>query len=272
MMQRKLPISGFFVIALAVLFSSGSLRAQSVGLAPSQIVETFKPGTPFEYELNVQNYGSTPVQLSVQVTDLWYDKNGEKTFTTPGTSPRTAANWVQFVPETFLVKPGGTQKMKAIITPPTAANDGGYYATLFVVSQPVLTNKVTREGGAVYTNMRLGCLVLLTAKGTEKYNVTVSDVKLTPPTSSTDLKIDFAVDNQSNVHVFPRARLAILDSQHKLMGKTQSEEKRFLPGQKGTMSVSWGEKMPAGNYTAVLTVVYADTHVETRTLPFEVKP
>jgi hypothetical protein len=258
-------------IMLLVPLLVPALRAQSIGMAPADVRATFKPGTPFEVELNVQNYGSTPVRLSVQITDFWFNDKNEKTFGTPGTSPRSAANWIQFVPETFELARGGTQKMKAIITPP-ANVEGGYYATLFVVSQPVLTNKVTTQGGAVYTNMRLGCLVLLTAKGTEKYDVKVGQPELTPPTASKDLQVKLAVDNQSNVHIFPRLRLAILDSQHKLVGKAEGDEKRLLPGQKDSLVVNWSGRPAPGTYTAVVTMTYAETHVETRTATFEVKP
>ena len=280
MMKRHSPIA--IVLLLLVLTVALPARAQSVGLAPGEVRADFKPGSPFQFEINVQNYGSTPVQLTVEINDFWYSDKSEvndkgdvvypKVFGTPGTSPRSAANWIQFVPEKFVLQPNGVQKMRAIVTPPATASDGGYYASLFVVSQPVLTNKVTKEGGAVYTNMRIGCLVELNAKGSEKYALTVSDPKLTPPSASQDLKLQFTVENQSNTHVRPRPRLAILDSRHKVVGKGDGDEKRLLPGQKEEMEVTWSGKPAPGMYTAVLTVVYGETHVETKSVPFEVKP
>lgn len=279
-MKRTLPIL-LVLLAVAGAFVPGA-NAQSIGIAPGEVRAEFTPGTPFEFTIAVQNYGATPVELHVQISDFWYsdkaavDDNGllthAKTFSTPGASPRSAANWIQFVPEKFELAPNAVQKMKAVVTPPASATDGGYYATLFIVSQPVMTNKVTKEGGAVYTNMRIGCLVLLSAKGTQKYNVAVSDAKVTPPTASADMKVRFTVDNESNTHVFARARLAILDKQHNIVGKTQGDEKRFLPGQKDEMEVPYTGKLDPGQYTAVLTVQYAGTHVETRSIPFEVTP
>ncbi len=279
-MKRNVAILVALLVIVGGLVSRG--RAQSVGIAPGDVRAEFKPGTPFEFAIAVQNYGATPVQLHVQITDFWYSDKAEvdahgllthaKVFPTPGTAPRSAANWIQFVPEQFVLAPNAVQKMKAVVTPPANANDGGYYATLFIVSQPVLTNKVTKEGGAVYTNMRIGCLVLLSAKGTQKYNVTVNDVEVTPPTASADMKVRFTVDNESNTHIFSRARVVILDPQHKIVGKTQGDEKRLLPGQKERMEVSYAGKLDPGHYTAVLTLQYADTHVETRSVPFEVAP
>ncbi len=259
------------IILCSVLIVLPGRRAfsQSIALAPAQIVEDFKPGVPFEYALTVENDGGEAVELHVQVTDFWYNEKNEKIFTAPGTSPRSAANWVQFVPERFQVAPGGTQKMKAIITPPVDAR-GGYYAVLFVESKPVDTNQQTKDGHRIFTNMRLGFLVLLTAKGSEAYNVNLDDLKLVPPSANQGLKLTFSVDNESNTHVFPQARLAIMNADHKLAGKAESQPKRFLPGQKDSMEVDWAGDLKPGDYTAVLSLVYGGSHVETRQVAFTI--
>src|SRR5437660_4557831 len=157
---------------LALLFAAASNCAfsQSLALAPAQIIEDFKPGVPFEYSLALENKGNEAVELHVQITDFWYNAKNEKIFNAPGTSPRSAANWIQFVPEKFEVPAGGSQKMKAIITPPVDAR-GGYYAVLFVESKPIPSDKTGEDGRKIFTNMRIGCLVLLTAKDSETYNV-----------------------------------------------------------------------------------------------------
>src|SRR5215475_6657093 len=125
--------------ALACLMAAGrQSHAQTLGLAPAQVVETFKPGVPFQFDLSTVNSGDTPVDMHVEITDFWYDEKNEKVFSSPGTSPRSAANWIQFVPDHFEVAAHGSQKMKAIITPPADAR-GGYYAVLFVQSKPQLS-------------------------------------------------------------------------------------------------------------------------------------
>lgn len=260
-------------ISVAVLLLFPSLyqvaAGQSIALSPAVIREKFRPGVPFEVELATMNSGNAPVEMSVQITDLWYNEKNEKVFSDPGTSPRSAANWIQFVPEHFEVAAHGTQKMKAVITPPADAK-GGYYATLFVLSKPKLAFDKTSDGKRVFTNMRLGCLVLLSAGGTEDYRVELSNMRLTPPTSNHGLDLTFDLFNAGNTHVLPRARLAVLDSQRKLVAKAETEEKRFLPGQKDSMHVDWTGSLPAGNYTAVLTVAYAEDRIETQQIPFNV--
>jgi hypothetical protein len=258
------------VVILALLFAAAlNGFGQSIALAPAQIVQDFKPGIPFEYALSVENRGSDAVELHVQITDFWYNDKNEKTFNAPGTSPRSAANWIQFVPEKFEVAAGASQKLKAIITPPVDAR-GGYYAVLFVESKPLASGRQTDDGKRVFTNMRIGCLVLLNAKDSQEFNVNVDELKLTPPTDNQGLKLSFSVDNKSNTHVFPKARLAIMNPQHKLVGKAETEMKRFLPGQKDSMQVDWNGELNAGDYTAVLSVVYGGTQVETRQVAFTV--
>jgi hypothetical protein len=245
-----------------------SATAQSLGLAPGEVREKFTPGVPFEIELATSNDGGSPVEMSVEIADFWYNEKNEKVFPAPGTAPRSAANWIQFVPERFEVPAHGAQKMKAIITPPSDAK-GGYYAVLFVQSKPQLS--FTKSNGqGVFTNMRLGCLVLLDADKTEDFKIEVNNVKIVPPSATQSLDLSFDLLNSGNTHVFPVARLAVLDTEKKLVAKAQTEEKRFLPGQKDSMHVSWTGSLPAGNYTAVLTVTYGEDRIATQQVAFNV--
>jgi hypothetical protein len=267
----RIRLSTLFVICvvLTAAFLPSLGFAQSLGLAPAQVVKSFKPGVPFQFELATVNNGDSPVEMSVQITDFWYNENNEKVFSAPGTSPHSAANWIQFVPEHFQVGIHGTQNMKAIVTPPLDAT-GGYYAVLFVQSKPLLSFDQTKEGKAVFTNMRLGCLVLLTAENTEKLNVELNNAKVTPPTATKGLEVTFDIGNRGNTHVFILPRIAILDSNHKLVAKAESTPKRFLPGQQDSMHVDWAGNLPAGAYAAVLTVSYGEDQIQTQQLPFEI--
>ena len=257
------------LIAVFIAMSAWPAHAQSLGIAPGQITQTFKPGVPFELTLNVANYGTDAVELSGQITDFWFNDKNEKVFPPPGTSPRSAANWIQFVPEHFDVGPNAVQKMKVIVTPPADAV-GGYYAALFVESKPAPTNKKSKDGHAVFTNLRLGCLLLLSTAENQKYDVAVSDPRILLPSANQELTATFDVDNRSNTHIFAAPRLAILNSSRKLISKAQTPEKRYLPGQKDAMTVKWSGSLPPGDYTAVVTVVYASDHVETRQTQFRI--
>lgn len=265
--MKKPPLFTLLFL-LAIACGSRFAAAQSLGLAPGEVREKFKPGVPFEISLATSNDGATPVEMSVEIADFWYNEKGEKIFPAPGTAPRSAANWIQFVPERFEVPAHGSQKMRAIVTPPSDAK-GGYYAVLFVQSKPQLS--FTKSNGqGVFTNMRLGCLVLLEAEKTEDFKIQLNNVKVTPPSSTRGLDLSFDLVNASNTHIFPVARLAVLDPDKKLVAKAQSDEKRFLPGQNASMHVSWTGTLAPGNYTAVLSLAYGEDHSETQQIAFSV--
>ena len=257
------------LIILLFLAATAAARAQSIGIAPAQVVQDFKPGVPFEIELAAVNRGNDPVEMNVEITDFWYNEKNEKVFSSPGTSPRSAANWIQFVPERFQIPAQGTQKMKAIVTPPADAS-GGYYAVLFVESKPVQTGDKTRDGKTVFARVRVGSLVLLTAQTTAQYRIELSNLKLVPPAANQGLDVSVEIANTGNTHVFPVGRLAVLDAKRKLVAKAEGEMMRLLPSQKNTLHVSWAGELPVGSYAAVLTLSYGPDRIETRQIPFSV--
>ncbi|HLY62628.1 MAG TPA: hypothetical protein VKV95_17940 [Terriglobia bacterium] len=243
--------------------------AQTLGLAPAQVQYRFEPGQPFQFDLSVSNNSKTPASLSVSVTDFWYNEKNEKVFGAPGSSPRSAANWIEVVPRHVAVPAEGTAKVQVIVTPPRQVS-GGYYAVIFVESKPELTEAATAEKRAVYTNMRLGSLILLSAANTEKYQVGVSDAQFAPPLASQTMKLDFLLANESNTHIFPLATAAIVNSRHELIAKAEGDKKRFLPGQKDRVPVSWTGTLPPGNYSAILTVMYGEDKNYTQEFPFTI--
>jgi hypothetical protein len=260
-------------IATAVLLWGLALArpcaAQSLGLTPAEIRATFKPQQVLQFDLNLSNDSDTPVAMRGSVMDLWYDPTTNlKTFGTPGTLPHSAANWVTFVPPTFSVPAHGSGKVKVMVTPPAGAT-GGSYAVLFVESKPALV-EATAEGKPIYTNLRLGALMLLSAAGSEDYRVAITDTRLTPPTASRNLELAFDLANLSNVHVFPESHLTIVNARKQVVARADGEIRRFFPGQKDSLKLTWAGELPAGDYAAVLTVSYGDNKVYTQTLPLQI--
>jgi len=267
MMRTILTIGGAF---LWVGIVAGPVAAQSLGLAPAEIRSTFKPQQVLQFDLNVSNDGDTPIPMRASVMDLWFDqKTNEKVFGAPGTSPHSAANWVAFVPPTFTVPAHGTGKVKVVITPPAEAA-GGSYAVLFVESKPELTAGSGAEAKPIYANMRLGALILLAAEGTEDYRIAITEPGLTPPAANQNLELTFTLANNSNVHIFPEARLAIMSAKRQVVARTEAEIRRFFPGQKDSLKLAWTGTLPPGDYTALLTISYGKNKVYTQEFPLHV--
>jgi len=274
---NKLPHSRPAALAALslVLVSVPLLRAQDpslqvkYGLTPAMVVKTFQPGQPFEVELVVSNGSAAPVLMRGVAMDFWYNEKNEKIFSPPDTQPHSASNWIEFVPRTFTVPGQSSAKVKMIVTPPANAM-GSYYSVAFVESKPEITRAATAESKAMFTNVRLGTLILLSADKSESYKIEVSDTRFSPPGPDRDLYLDFLLDNQSNTHVFPRPQIAILNSQRELVAKADGEIKRFLPGQRDRVSLTWSGDLAADSYTAVLTMIYGGDKIYTQEFPFKV--
>ncbi len=265
-------INKYIFVAWGAFFfhaAAPSAHAQSLGLTPAEIQYKFKPGQPFQFEIAVSNGGSKTQVMRASITDLWYNEKNEKLFNPAGSSPRSAANWMEVVPPQITVPAGGTGKIKVVVTPPVQVS-GGYYAVVFLESRPELAQAATAESKAVFANIRLGSLILLSAENTEEFGIGVSETHLTPPNANHALKVDFQLSNNSNTHIFPETKLAILNSRHELSGKADGAIQRFLPEQKDHLSVSWSGVLSPGNYTAILTVVYGPDRVDSKEIPFAV--
>ena len=266
------PFTALAALGLLAL-SSPALRAQvaplqvKYGLTPAMAVEKFKPGRPFEIELTVSNGSAAPVLMRGLTMDFWYNEKNEKVFSPPGSMPHSASNWIEFVPRMFTVAGQSSAKVKMIVTPPADAT-GSYYSVAFVESKPEVTRAATAESKAMFTNVRLGALILLSADNSENYQIAVSDPRFVPPGPHQDLSLDVLLDNQGNTHIFPRPQIAILNARHELVAKADGEVKRFLPGQRDRIRVTWSGDLAAGSYAAVLTMVYGEDKIYTQEFPF----
>ena len=96
---KPIRVGRALLLLLAIVITLPVIsRAQSLSLVPAEVDQNFQPGKPFQLALVVSNGGSNAISAKVEVTDLWYDSNNQKTFGAPGSSPRSAANWIEAVP------------------------------------------------------------------------------------------------------------------------------------------------------------------------------
>jgi hypothetical protein len=269
--MRQLRNRWLLVVLPAVIVAASSLTAAAQGfsLAPGSVDLIFTPGEPVAFDLDFSNGSPNPISMRATVTDWGFDEKGQKIFPPAGTLPRSAATWVELVPQEFVTGAGAGGKIRIVITPPPKAS-GGYYCVVFAESTPALSKEASSKESAVYTNFRLGTLVMLTADKTQQFNLIVAPPKLTLPTASKPLTVDLALDNKSNTHVFPRAEMAVLGVDRKLIAHVASNPTRLLPEQKGSLSLTWSGEIPPGNYTALITVIYGDNKLNTQEVPFTI--
>jgi len=259
-------------LLFALLAGASALASAQGGLAmaPAIFDLKFQPGKPVEFDITIVNETERAVQMQGTIQDWWYNDKNERVFGAPGTYPRSASNWIEFVPRQFEVTPKNSRKVHVVVTPPPEASNGGHYAVIFIESRPQLVQPATAEHRALFANVRLGALVMLTQEKTEDYQIEVTEAKLTPPGEARNLRLDFVLANRSNTHILPMAKLGVIDANHKLLGRAEADVRRFLPEQRDTMTVARPQALPKGDYTAVLTFVYGDNRLYTQEFPFRV--
>ncbi len=263
--------SSIYRLLFAISLLAPLAHAQGIGISPAVINQKFKPGQSFSVDITLSNTTNTPMLMHGLTSDLWFDgKTNERTLPSPGSTPRSAANWVEFVPKQVMVPAQSRALVKVVVTPQRAVS-GGYYTALFFESVPELAGTAPDTKQSIFMNFRIGSFLLLTAEGTESFKVDISDYKVVPPDASHTMSAEFTVDNQSNTHIFPRVQLAVLNNKKKVVGKADGDWIRFMPSQKKVFAVNYPGDLPAGNYDALLTIVHEGGKIVTRDIPFTVE-
>jgi hypothetical protein len=258
-------------------FALAQAQQNSLGVAPASVEATVKRGSTYTQSYTLSNNTTERLRFSCSLLDYWYDENNKRVTGRPGTLPRSASSWVQFSPQEVIVEPHSSANVTATITVPLAAA-GGYY-TMPVFEAVPLKHEAATQQPVGYTattsiGIRFRGLVMLATEDANEYNIEIMGGKVLPPTISTPLELNIDVRNRGIVHARVHGLFAILDAKGGLAGRGKIEDNKFLPGQRNMLKVPWAGELPAGRYTAVVTLSYNRVGMEPVTivyeLPFEV--
>jgi hypothetical protein len=269
----------FFAVITTSLWAFGAAKTQgqSLAISPAFVDAKVKRGATYNKAYSVANNTGARLRFRFSVGDYWYDENNGRVEGRPGTLPRSASLWVQFSPAEVVIEPRSSITVNVIITVPLTA-EGGYYTTPIFEAEADDTSAVAAlPKGALNASIALrfcGLLMLTTEDATE-YNVEIMNGHVTPPSASAPLEMQLDVRNRSTAHARVRGVFAILNSVAGLAGSSKIEEKRYLPGQRDVLKTAWAGDLPAGHYTALVTLTYDRAGMEPATLvyelPFDVK-
>jgi hypothetical protein len=268
MMQKLLF---FFASACVVLLcgAGNSVSAQSLGLTPAMMDATVKRGVSYTNSFTISNDTGTRLRVHCSVTDYWYDENNQRVTGRAGSLPRSASSWVQFTPTEFIIEPHSSGSVNAVITVPLGAQGGYYTAPTFETENA--DAPPPGAPGTVQANLKIRFqgLLLLTSEDTTEYNVEIMSGQISPPTTSSLLKMSLDVRNRSTSHARVHGLFAVLDASGKLAGHGEIEEKRYMPGQRDFFKTDWAGELKPGRYTAVVTLSYARAGMTRATLVYE---
>ena len=266
----------FILIACAVLslcFGRAHAQQNSIAITPVSIDAKVKRGTSYTQTFNLTNNTGTRLRFQCSVQDIWYDEHNNRITGNPGTLPRSASLWVQFLPNEVIVEPRSSTAVKAVITVPQTAA-GGYYSMPVFEAKPAgnSTQVSTAPESSTATAsiaVRFRGLMMVTTLDASEYNVEILGGRISPPSASAELNVELELYNRSTAHVRVRGAFAILNSSGGLAGRGTIREKRYLPGQQNTLRTDWAGALPPGKYTSVITLSYDRVGTEPATLVYE---
>lgn len=253
--------------------SSAQAQQNSVAVNPVLIDVKVKRGASYTQTFTLTNNTGTRLRFQCSLGDIWYDEQNNRITGAPGTLPRSASQWVQFLPGEVIVDPRSSMMVKAVITVPQTAGGGYYSMPIFEarpVDQPTLTSSL-QQGSTANASIavRFRGLILLTTLDAAEYNVEILGRHISPPNASAELVTELDLYNRSTAHVRVRGAFAILNSSGALAGRGTFHEKRYLPGQRNILRTTWAGNLKPGQYTSVVTLSYDRVGSEPATLVSE---
>jgi hypothetical protein len=256
----------------AILCGLGTSQAhgQTLGITPALVDAKVKRGATYSQAFTISNNTGARLRLRCSVSDFWYGEHNERIDALPGTQPRSASTWVQFSPAEQVIEPNSSAVVNAVITIPQTAAGGYYTVPIFETEAADATLAATIGKTATAAVMiRFRGLLLLTTEDATEYNLEVMNGRITPPTSSSELRMELDLRNRSTAHIRVHGMFAIVDPAGKLAGRGKVEEKRYLPGQRDTLKADWAGQLAPGRYTTIVTLTYDRAGMSPATLVYE---
>lgn len=120
-----------FVLLSGLVFAGAVLGKVSLGVSPAKVEMKIPQGERGEISLTILNGGETPFTVSPYANDYIKHPDGSVSFFEPGSAEWSCAEWFQFEPAEFEVKPGKEEKIKCLVETPSNARLGQYHAVVF---------------------------------------------------------------------------------------------------------------------------------------------
>jgi len=255
------------VLAIVWLVAPRVALALSLSLTPPSVDVVIPAGASAQVQVDVANGGDGALELRAYLYDWWHDETGTR-FHPPGTVQRSAALWSSVLPTRLQVAARSQDRFTLNLEPPDDAV-GGYYAVLWVEAASVLDP--ASGSPSLGVGGRIGVMISVRIQGTGTEALVVDGVDIQPPTDSTPLAVSAQVRNTGDVHLFPEARVVILDGEDQVSGRLDGERAFAFPGQDTTLEARWGGELEPGSYTALITVLYGEGQAATFERAFAVE-
>lgn len=242
-------------LPVAVLFGLGALVAglvvpagaqMSLEVSPIRAEHQIEAGATETNVIEVRNSGPKASRVKVYLQDWQMDRQGQVSFSRPGSSPVSLSSWLEINPTDFLVEPGQTKEVRYTLTVPAGAKTGGYRGAIILEGMPAQPGPPTVKKMAVHG--RFGVMVYETV-GKPDIRARFSDFQVIP--EKKQVKFVLTLANAGTAHFRPKkSKISITNGQGQEVAAVDIPDAPVLPGATREVEVAQALKLPPGQYTA----------------------
>ena len=246
-----LTIFAFFIFAAFTLVWAADFPF----LDKSKIRLVIPAGGSKYGEVVIENPTMQEKTMRVYLEDWRYlpSADGAKEFAPAGSYPSSCTSWITFSPSDVTVPAFGQKRVSYSVKAP-AAVQGTYYAVLFFESQfAAPTPEAEGIGAGINLALRTAVLFYIEVEGTNKKAAEFSNLNAAKDPASGKLLINLDFQNSGNVDITTKGLFDIMDNQGMVYARGEFNDTYTFAGSTAGLSASWGEIIPKGKYSLILT-------------------
>jgi hypothetical protein len=227
--------------------------------APAQVAvlgdlvheKTASAGLTYEGVITVQNVGGDTREVRVYQNDYRYDAEGVKSYTEPGTAPRSNAKWINFTPRQFAIGPGEKSEIHYLVKVPADSSLQGTYWSMMLVEPVVEINPESlKEGQIQFTErVRYGIHMITNIGSSGVKKLAFPNIRLIKTDTTRFLQIDIA--NTGDRRLYITLWTDLFDMQGRHVGKYSAEDDACYPGSSIRCKIDLAA-VPPGTYKALI--------------------
>ncbi len=240
------------LLFIFLFFVSNPVIAQGnrLGISPVQLFLSGEPGSTASQDVWVFNKGEGAFLFECEFSDYWFEDNKIKAAPLGTYEERQAGPWIQCNPNRFLIPGNRRQRIKVTAAIPKEV-DGDQFAAFNAKMLP--PENIEGESNAkLGLSGRIISRIVVTALGTQKPQAEVFDAQVS--TKKRFQVFTAKLKNLGNVHLMGEGSLILERENTTISSKSNVILPFTFPGMTQEIEATLIEKIPPGNYKAVLTI------------------
>lgn len=263
--HKSLPVTTrSFIVAIIALLAFATVSSASasdtaqpirlsikpVGVSGSYFDLTLQPGQSQLLSVELGNHGDLPVEARTYAADSYTIVNGGFGARLADEQASSTTLWVSYEPETIELQPGTAILRPFTISVPEDTRPGEYITSIAI--QNAVPTGGDGEGVVVRQVMRQVVAIAVTVPGERAPALAIGGGVHKDVASASVIAVD--VQNTGNVRLKPIAALELFDASGAQFDSKSVQFGSFYAGTSTRAEFTFRERLPAGDYTAVVTL------------------